>query len=781
MLDNKYNAQAVEQELLDSWAKEGTYAFNPDTIKKIFSIDTPPPTMSGNMHLGHAFSFAQQDFIARYKRMQGYEVFYPFGTDDNGLASEKLVQKKKKVNGARMDRQEFIQLCTEYLDEARPEFIADWQRIGMSCDFDLQYSTINNHCRAISQKSFLDLVKKGRAYRKEAPVIWDTQFQTAIAQAELESIEKKTYFNDLQFKTTDGETITIATTRPELLGGCVAVFAHPDDKRYQHLFGKHAVTPVYNVEVPILPDDQVSIDKGTGLVMCCTFGDTTDIEWYKKHNLPLKMVVTPWGKMNDKAGAIAGLSIVDARKKMIEILDEQGYLVSQKEIIHNVNVGERSGRPVEIINSKQWYIKYLDLKKQFLLSGEKLQWFPPHMRSRLNNWIEGLNWDWSISRQRHFGVPIPVWYDAEGNVYFADESQLPVDPIKDRPLSAPEGIELFPEKDVFDTWFTSSSTPFLARELVKGTPAYNKLFPMNLRPQAHDIINFWLFYTMAKTQIIHEVNPWSHVTISGFVLDPKGNKMSKSKGNVIAPQEVIEKYSADAIRYWAATSKLGDDLPYQEKDVKTGMKFANKLWNAARFIEQQLEGYTPQEKDLTEAWDKWVITKLQKTIKQCTESFEKFEYSQAKRSIDSFFFHTFCDNYLEVVKDRLYNPDKRGEDAKCSAQYTLYTCLKIVSQLYAPLCPFVTEKVYRELYGDTVHTTQWPQANEQLIQDTQVADKLVEHIAAVRKHKSDNQVSLGSSVETVTIPSLNIEGFKEDFKAVTRSENVVIGETFNVK
>jgi len=788
-LPQHYNPKEAEPRIQKFWEEKNIYKADEDTKKPVYSIDTPPPTVSGKMHLGHAFSYSQQDFIARYKRMRGFEVYYPFGTDDNGLATEKLVQRGKKVNLRNVERHEAIKICLDFLKEERPRFIQDWKNIGMSCDFSLCYSTIDDYSRKISQKSFLDLVKKGLVYRKEAPVIWDTVFQTAIAQAELENIERKSFFNDIIFTTEDGEKLTIGTTRPELLGACAALFAHPEDERYKKYFGKYAYSPLYKVKVPILADDKADPEKGTGMVMCCTFGDQTDIEWYKKHNLPLRMVITKDGRMNEASGKYSGMKIEDARKEIIDDLKQAGLLVNQREITQAVNVGERSGQPVEIINSKQWYVNYLNKRDLFLQSSEELNWHPAHMKHRLDNWIKGLNWDWSVSRQRKFGVPIPVWYDKEGEVYYADEKQLPVDPLKDRPLNTPSGKELIPEKDVFDTWFTSASSPFLAINLMEGKPIHKKLFPMNLRPQAHDIINFWLFYTMAKTQLLQSANPWSEVTISGFVLDPKGNKMSKSKGNVVAPQDVIAKYSADAIRFWAATSKLGEDLPYQEKDVLTGQKFVNKLWNASKFTIMHLEDY--QESPVIEVFDKWLLHKLQNIIKECTQSFDSYEYSKTKAEVEKFFWHVLCDQYLEIVKDRLYNQEDRGVEAKRSAQSALYGSLLSVLKMTAPVMPHITEEVYRSYFKEkdgfeSIHLSGWPKFDPDYLDDKAVlaGDLGVDIINAVRKFKSEQQLSLKEELSQLVLVSDEegleemIQGIKADLKAVLKVKEIIFeGET----
>ena len=785
--NKKYNALVDEKQFLTYWKNNQTYRFNPNqTTKTIYSIDTPPPTMSGKMHIGHACSYAQQDFIARYKRMRGFEVFYPFGTDDNGLPTEKLVQKEKNVLANKMERQAFIDAVTNYIKEERPKFVQDWINIGVSCDFEqLNYSTINAHCRKVSQKSFLDLAKKGLVYQKEAPVIWDTVFQTAIAQAELVDVEKKSFFNDIVFTLDDQNhtPLIIATTRPELLGACVAIFAHPDDKKYKHLFGKFAFSPLYNVKVPILADEKVNPEKGTGIVMCCTFGDQTDIEWYKKHKLPLKVCIGKDGRMTDAAGIkYARMKVEEARKAIIEDLKAANLLKSQKEISHVVNVGERSGVAVEIIETKQWYVSYLDKKEKFLEYSNSLNWHPTHMKVRLDNWIRGLNWDWSIARQRKYGVPIPVWYGSDGKVYFADESQLPVDPVSDKPKNGPtdSSVTLTPELDVFDTWFTSSSTPIIARELMAGTPAYNKLFPMDLRPQAHEIINFWLFYTLIKTELLYNDKPWRETAISGYVLDPQGEKMSKSKGNTVSPQEIAKKFPADAMRYWAATSKLGEDMPYQEKELVTGNRLINKLWNAAKFMAmycEKLDADAPRPAKLHPN-DEWLLAELNITIQSATENFDAYEYGKAKTDIDNFFWNIFCDQYLESIKKVYYAPEQFEEGTLESAQWTLRHALLDVIKMLAPILPFVTEAIYTNFYdeknaasGASIHLQSWPTLHKIENKNALAHGKLWQSfIATVRRHKAENNLALNTPIDP-----LMINGPAEKLEILKIAKSIIAG------
>ncbi|MBS3126294.1 valine--tRNA ligase [Candidatus Woesearchaeota archaeon] len=785
-LPKQYDSEEAEKRWQAFWEKENVYAFDPDAKAEIFSVDTPPPTVSGKMHLGHALSYAQQDFMVRFQRMLGKNVFFPFGTDDNGLATERLIEKLKNVKSKSMERKAFVKLCLDTLEkELRPTYIQDWKRIGMSCDFSLYYSTINEHCQRISQRSFIQLYKAGREYRKEAPVMWCPECQTGISQVECQDKELDSHFNDIVFKV-DNKDLIIATTRPELLPACVAVFYHPDDKRYQKYKGKKANVPLFDFEVPILPDERADPEKGTGIAMCCTFGDQTDMEWQKAHNLPIKSALTHDGRMTGIAGKYEGLPLKKARKEIINELKEKGLLVSQKPIKHSVNVHERCGTEIEFIHSKQWFIKYLDLKEEMLKWGEKLNWYPKHMRVRYDHWAKGLQWDWLISRQRYFGVPFPVWYCRKcDEPVLADEKQLPVDPLKDAPpiKKCPKcgHDEFIPEKDVLDTWATSSLTPFLAIELVKDKALQKKLFPMSLRPQAHDIITFWLFNTVVKSQLHHKTNPWKDVAISGFVLDPHGKKMSKSKGNVIEPQEVTRKFSADALRFWAAGSKLGEDMPYQEKDVLTGKKFITKLWNASKFAFMHLADYKGEKPKKLEIVDRWMLSGLGDIIREATESFKVYEFSRTKAETENFFWHLFCDNYLEIVKDRLYNPEKRGREAKLSAQYTLYHSLLAILKLLAPILPYITEEIYHSYYAGkekakSIHVSAWPQPFKS-DEDAEAAGNLVVYaVEAARRAKSEKNVSLKTPLKSLSlrgkIPKEEFEAVKEDILAATQAEKI---------
>jgi valyl-tRNA synthetase len=783
-LPKRYDPKESESKWQKFWEDKKTFAFDRKSKNEIYSIDTPPPTVSGKMHLGHAFSYSQQDFIARFKRMAGFNVFYPFGTDDNGLPTKLLVEKEKKVKASMMDRKEFVKLCLDTLEkELRPKYVSDWRKIGMSCDFDLFYTTINEHSQKISQKSFLDLYKDGREYRAEAAAMHCPKCQTAISQVECEDKDIDSFFNDIVFKVGDEELI-IATTRPELLPACVAVFYHPTDKRYHHLKDKKAKVPLFDYEVPILEDARADPEKGTGIVMCCTFGDQTDVEWQKAHQLPIKEAIGKDGKMTKIAGKYEGLKIEEARKLIIEDMKEGKLLLTQEPIKHAVNVHERCGTPIEFVHSKQWFVKYLDLKKDMAKWGKELNWFPAHMKNRYDNWVEGLAWDWCISRQLPFGVPFPVWYCEEcDEVILANEKDLPVDPVSDKPPvdKCPKcsSKRIIPEKDIINTWATSSLTPQIAASLVPEM--YDKIYPMSLRPQAHDIITFWLFNTVVKSQLHNGVNPWKDCTISGWALDPKGKKMSKSKGNVIEPQIMIDKYSSDALRFWAAGSKLGDDLPFQEKDLLTGQKFITKLWNASKFAFMHLEDYKFDKPKKIEVADGWILNKLNTLIKNSTESFDQYEYSKTKSDVEDFFWHDFCDNYLEIAKDRLYNPDQRGKDARVSGQYALYNTLLAVLKLMAPIMPHITEELYQAYFKEhekveSVHISSWPKEIKVDAEHEKIGEMIVYAVTNARKAKTEKSLSLKTPLKALVLEAkLNQAEFelaRDDIIASTKAESV---------
>ena len=763
-MEKQYNPQKTEKEIYSFWGKEKIYKFDPKKKGPFFAIDTPPPTISGNMHLGHAFSYSQQDFIARYHRLKGENVFYPFGTDDNGLPTEKLVEKLNNVRIFDFEREEFTKLCQKTLSKIRPDFVRDWKKIGISSDFELSYSTISKDVQKLSQYFFIDLYKKGRVYRKKSPTLWCPKCQTAIAQADLEDKKEETFFNYIKFQLEDGEKITIATTRPELLSSCVAVFLNPKDKRYKNLIGKNIIVPIFGQKVKIYGDKRVDPQKGTGIVMCCTFGDTTDIDWYIDYKLPLKISLTKDGKMNEIAGSYQGLTIEEARQKIISDLENKGLLLKKEKIEHIVNTHERCSTKIEILDTTQWFIKYLDLKNDFLSMGRKMKWYPAYMRKRYENWVKGLRWDWCISRQRYFGIPFPVWYCQKcGKVKIASIKDLPVDPLHTKPKTKCScgSNKFIPETDVFDTWATSSLTPQIALQLVKNKSLQKKLFPMSLRPQAHDIINFWLFYTVARSKIHFNQIPWKEIMISGFVLDPKGEKMSKSKGNVVAPQEITEKYGADVLRHWAAKAGLGEDLRWSEEELRSSKRTVIKLWNASRFCFLHLKNFKNKNAKIKADEDKWILGLLEKTLKEYYKAFDNYEFKKARETIDDFFWHSFCDNYLEIVKPRLYQ-ENVSTASKESAQKTLYNSLLSILKMYSPFMPFITEKLFQMHFRGkekekSIHLSLLPKpkkqnANQKTIKDFEI---VIDIISAIKKYKSERGLSLKQEIDKLLIDTKN--------------------------
>ncbi len=772
------STQEIERKWLGYWEKEKIYKFDQKSKNKIYSIDTPPPTVSGEMHIGHAFSYSQQDFIARYKRMRSFNVFYPFGTDDNGLPTEKLIQKLKNVRSTQMSRDEFIKLCLSTLKEITPKFIQDWKNLGISCDFDIYYSTIDNHSRMLSQKYFLDLYKKGLIYQAEFPTIWDTEFQTPVAQAELEDKEKETQFITIKFQA-NNKILPISTTRPEMLGACLAVFVNPADKRYKSLVGKKAKVPLFNHEVPIIAEPQALMEKGTGALMVCSYGDKYDVEAVKKHKLKPKIIISKDGRLLSKG--YEGLTIYSARERTLADLEKAGLVIKKEKIKHAVNVYEKSGKEIEFLPTKQWFIKILDKESEWLKIGKKIKWLPEHMYKVYENWVSGLEWDWSISRERHFGVPIPVWICQKCNeVILAKDNELPIDPVQIKKLCPKCKSPASPETKVLDTWATSSLSPQIASSLVN-----NKVkLPYSLRPQAHDIIRTWAYYTIVRSFYHEGKSPWNNIAISGF-LTLGGEKMSKSKGNIIRPQTVMEQFGSDAIRFWAASSKLGENMDYQEKDILTGKRFITKLLNAANFVFMNINKKPKKPKKL-ERVDEIFLTALNYVAATTTLRFDDYDYFKAKFNADEFFWKSFCDNYLEIIKNRAYQGTK---DGKVSAFYTLYQSLLTIIKLIAPITPFITEEIYQKHFRKyekekSIHISSWPKYDKKLFEsESEKKDfaawyKLIEIIYQVRQKKSEAQKSMKAEI-TLTLPEHDKELLKEvldDLKSVTCAKEIKVGE-----
>ncbi|MFH1787432.1 MAG: valine--tRNA ligase [archaeon] len=783
MSKNNFDFKAIEDKWRKYWEKEKIYQFDINSKEKVYSVDTPPPTVSGEMHIGHACSYSQQDFIIRFMRMKGVNVFYPFGTDDNGLPTERLVEKTKRIKSKEMSRDKFIKLCMDFLKEELPRFIQDWKNIGISCDWNVYYSTIDEHSRRISQWSFLDLYRKKRMERRDAPAMWCPECRTGVAQVEVEDKDIPSLFVDVKLKV-DEDDLIISTTRPELFPASVAVFYHPNDERYKHLKGKKAKIPLFNIEVPILEDKRAKMDKGTGIAYCATFGDQTDMEWQKAFNLPIKEAIGKDGRMTSIAGKYKGMRVKEAREEMIKDLKKSGFLIKEEKIVHPVNVHERCGTEIEFVKSKQWFLKYLDLKKDMLKWGNELKWYPKFMKTRYDNWVKGLQWDWLVSNQRHFGISFPVWYCKKcDEIIVADEKNLPVSPAEDKPplKECPncKSKEFIPEIDVLNTWFTSSMTPQIITQLM-DEKSQKKIFPLTLRPQAHDIISFWLFNTLVKSQLHYGKNPWRDVVISGFVT-LKGEKMSKSKGNIIRPQEVMEKYGADAIRFWASSSKLGKDFDYQEQDVIAGKKFIKKLLNASNFVFMNLKDYNFKKPKKLEKTDELFLKKLDILIKSVTYRFEAYEYSKAKLDVENFFWKMFCDNYLEIIKKRIYQG--KGEK-KLSAQYTLYQSLLVILKMIAPITPFITEEIYQKYFrkrekDKSIHLSSWPKFQDlEKEKYDKTFDVLVDMITRIRTEKTNAKKSMNSEI-VLTISKKEKDELKnvlEDLKNVLNAKEIKEGK-----
>lgn len=814
-LPKHFETKTAEFKWDEFWQSHKIYHFNDEKSRsENFSIDTPPPTVSGSLHIGHIFSYVQTDLIARFQRMRGKNVFYPMGWDDNGLPTERRVQnlyhvrcdpelpyepnlkfevpsaKQKKEPARVVSRQNFIELCHEVTREDEQAFMALFRRIGLSVDWRQEYATINDHCRKISQLSFLDLYKKGEVYQNETPGLWDVDFQTAVAQAELEDREMEGAYHHIEFAVEGSEDkFVIATTRPELLPACIGVATHPDDSRFKHLIGKQALTPLFEMPVPIFGSELVDPEKGTGILMVCSFGDQTDVQWWREQKLPLRQVLNrvgrfvsiPFGedlwpsrntsRAKNAYAELEGKNVKQARAKIVELLQQPDSSVDQskaaltkepEKIQHAVKFFEKGDRPLEFITTRQWYVSLLKHKDRLLELAESVQWHPEYMKARYLSWTQNLNLDWCVSRQRYFGVAIPVWYklNAQGETIFSevilpDANELPVDPMSDTPKGyspdqrgKPNGF--VGERDVFDTWFTSSMSPQIGSHWGLSTSRHHKIFPMDLRPQGHEIIRTWAFYTMAKSMLHEGTEPWKHIALSGWIVDPNRKKMSKSKGNTITPQALIEDYGSDAIRYWAANARLGADTAYDEQIFKVGRRLVTKLYNAAKFV----LGHEHKEAKISEAIDKAFLTKLATCVERATTSFEKFNYAQAIQEIEKFFWSHFTDTYIELVKLRARESGPEADSAVATLHISLQTFLK----LFAPYLPFLTEEIWSWTYAknsQSIHQESWPSA-ESLVKSTDSGDPeffeiAMDALTTINKWKTENGMKLNAEVDTLRL------------------------------
>lgn len=792
-MQQKYDHLSVESLIRTEWQTREIYQ-QVDSSKQLYSVDTPPPTVSGSLHIGHIFSYTQTDIMVRYARMSGKQIFYPFGFDDNGLPTERFVEKKRGIVAHQLKRSEFIEICLTETHEVEEKFKELWQRIGLSVNWKYCYSTISATSRRISQESFIKLVEKGFVYRKNEPALYCTTCRTSVAQAELDDALKPSKFVTIPFELTDGNQILIATTRPELLAACVAVFYHPSDERYKHLAGSMVRVPLYNFEVPLLADEMVVPEKGTGLVMCCTFGDKSDITWFKTHALDYKQAIGFDGRMTDITGPLAGLKVVQARAKIIELLEQAGLLIEQKALEHAVNIHERCKQDIEFLMLPQWFLKIMPYKQQLIEMGERINWYPSFMKARYINWVENISWDWCLSRQRFFGIPFPVWHCSCGGMVFAPVKDLPVDPQE---ISAPLACsscgnnQLTPDTDVMDTWNTSSLTPYICAALERGSSDglfdEKPLFlPMSIRPQAHDIIRTWAFYTIIKVWMHHGDIPWKDIVISGHVLSTQKEKISKSQANSpLEPDNLLATYPADAIRYWTASASLGHDVPFSDNQLKIGQKLLVKLWNAFRFVhehctERSLLTHEPQ---LTV--NRWIITQADTCFKRYQDYFNEYECGLALTAVEQFFWHDFCDNYLELIKDYLFNPANYKTEQVQEIKQVLYTIGLRIFQLYAPYIPYITEALYKELYETTlqkpsIHVLEFNKLaalEKQYPEAAQRGQTILAIVAAVRKLKSDQKLSLKTELATLTIKvsEPDIIGLSSEIdmlKGVTRAQMI---------
>ncbi|HEV3267920.1 MAG TPA: valine--tRNA ligase [Acidimicrobiales bacterium] len=794
----KPTVDGLEDTWLDRWEAESTYRFDREATREtVFSIDTPPPTVSGELHIGHVFSYTQGDVVARFWRMRGKDVFYPMGWDDNGLPTERRVENyygvrcdptlpydphfvtpekaaDKKVS---ISRRNFVELCHLLTAVDEEAFKRLWRYLGISVDWTLEYTTISPEAQAISQRSFLEMLARGEVYSSVAPTLWDIDFRTAVSQAELEDRERPGTYHRVSFQRADDEgPIDIETTRPEMLASCVALVAHPDDERFKGLFNTNVVTPLFKVEVPILAHELADPEKGSGIAMICTFGDTTDVTWWRELSLPTRALIGRDGRFlpatfgsedfpsrePDAANAvyaeIEGRTVNQARATIVDALRASGDLVGElREITHPVKFYERGERPLEIVTSRQWFVRTLENRDALLRRGEELHWYPDFMKHRYRSWVEGLNVDWNISRQRFFGVPFPAWYpiDENGEIDFdapivAALDRLPVDPSSDVPdgfdgsqRNQPLGFAGDP--DVMDTWATSSLSPEIAGHW--GTALFERVYPMDLRLQAHEIIRTWLFSTVVRSHLQHNSLPFSNALISGWVLDPNRKKMSKSVGNVVTPMPLLEQHGADALRYWAASGRPGTDTAIDEAQMKIGRRLSIKILNASKFVLGRLEDTTAfSPSDVTAPLDRDLLALLGELIRETTTSFEHYDYARVLERTESFFW-SFCDDYLELVKIRAYGEGDVGDTT--SARATLTIALSVLQRLFAPILPFVSEEVWRWWHDDSVHLAAWPRVDELgtlSVDPGSIYRPVCDALEAIRREKSTAKVSQRAEV-----------------------------------
>ncbi|MCS7026951.1 MAG: valine--tRNA ligase [Bryobacteraceae bacterium] len=805
-LPKHFDSKQAEEKWDRQWEEWGIYHYDPSRGREeTYVIDTPPPTVSGSLHVGHVFSYTHTDLMARFQRMRGKNIFYPIGWDDNGLPTERRVQNYFNVRcdpsqpyvphfdashaadqkqPVRVSRPNFIELCLRLTAEDEKVFKALWRRVGLSVDWRQEYSTIDDRCRRVAQISFLDLFEKGHIYAVDSPAMWDVDFQTAVAQAEVEDRTTQGHFHHIRFQVEgSAESFEIATTRPELLAACVAVTAHPDDERYKPFFGRRAVTPVFQVPVPIFPSELADPEKGTGILMVCTFGDATDVRWWREQALPNRQIIgrdgrlipirygePGWESLNPDAANAAYAQIVhkntkQARRIMVEQLLGDALTRPPQPIEHAVKYFEKGDNPLEFISTRQWFVRLLDKKEQLIACGDRIVWHPDFMRLRFKTWTEGLQFDWCISRQRYFGVPFPVWYplNADGQPDYehpilATREMLPVDPMstpapgyRQEQRDQPGGFTA--ETDVFDTWFTSSLTPQIVSGWETDPQLFRNLFPNDLRPQSHEIIRTWAFYTVVKAWLHSQTVPWKHVAISGWVLDPDRKKMSKSKGNVVTPVHLLDEYGADAVRYWSASARLGGDTAFDTNVLKIGKRLVTKLFNAGKFVLAQ----TAEDHPIRDALDYAFLAQLRQLVERTTTAFENYEHSVVLAETERFFWRGFTDNYLELVKARARSESDAA--GRGSAVRTLRLALRVLLRLFAPFLPYITEEIWSWSFAQetgvrSVHRASWPSVDEFPAGEDHTDacfETAIAAMYAVNKTKSEAGVSVGRPVAVLQL------------------------------
>ncbi|MGP3666861.1 MAG: valine--tRNA ligase [Candidatus Bathyarchaeota archaeon] len=772
----------MEVEILERWEKEKTYQFNEDTKKPIFSIDTPPPYASGRWHVGGAVHYSQIDMVARYFRMKGFEVLFSFGIDRNGLPVEVEVEKKLGISIHNVERERFLKICKDFLDNVEKEIVSIAKRLGMSCDFKNIYRTDSPEYRKVTQETFIELWNKNLIYSDNRPTNWCPVCGTTIADAELEYVEKDTWLYYINFKVEDtGENITIATTRPELLCTCKMVIFNPEDKRYLHLNGKHAITPIYNQKVPIKASSYAKPEFGSGLAMICSFGDYTDIRIFRELGLQPTIAITKDGKMNKVAGAYEGLSVKEAREKIVEDLEKLGLLIKKERIKHSVPICWRSKNPVEFIFMEEYYLKQLPFIQRLKEVIEEIRFYPPESKNLLISWVNSIVTDWPISRRRFYGTEIPLWYCAKcGKAYVPPKGGY-YQPWRERPPTEKcecGSTEFMGEARTFDTWMDSSISQLYILGYGWSENLFQKCFPCSLRPQGSDIVRTWLYYSILRTFQLLSAPAFKYVRISGMGLDEHGEAMHKSKGNIVWPEPYIEKYGADAFRLWGASeAKLGSNYRFSKERLEGSFRFLTKLWNVARFI-SQFPVVESSENVKLRPLDYMILDELYNIVKECVEGYEQMDFFIPANTLRNFVWNVFADHYVEAVKARAYNLDKNfNTEEQIGAWKTLHLCLKTVIKLLAPICPFITEAIWTRLYSEkSIHLEEFPQPRDEWLNEHgKLLNGFMEFNSTVWRYKKSKNLALNEKIKIVYVPE-NLKPFEEDLKAMHKIVKIVFGK-----